>query len=145
MLSSNYDSIPSISRSQKQVGPSNMIDEKFLTLGAVLFELGVPVVAIVALVRAPQLRRYAAVVLGAVTPFLLAYGYVTILYFLDPANKDYAFSVRAMWMMSFLAYLLLVVGALIFALVPKPSNLYARFVIGFIAAPFSYALFTLAA
>ena len=44
--------------------------DAYLTLDAVLIELGVPVVAIVFLVRAPQLRRIATVVLGAVTPLV---------------------------------------------------------------------------
>ena len=49
------------------------ISETCLTVGAAAFELGVPVAAVIALAFAPGMRKFAALLLGAVTPLLVAY------------------------------------------------------------------------
>ncbi|OOG38175.1 hypothetical protein [Rhodanobacter sp. C05] len=119
------------------------ISETYLILGAAAFELGVPVAAIATMVRAPRLRKFAVVVLGAVTPPVLFYCLVAVSYFLNPASTENVFAFYAMSVMSFAAYVafLLVGAALAFA--PKPSNLYARFFVGFAFAPLSCYLLNL--
>lgn len=114
--------------------------EIYLTLAAIAFELGIPVAAMVILVRVPRFRRFATVVLGAVTPFVLFYGFVTVSYLLNPSSKENVFSFYAMWVMTFMAYAALTIGGMLLALIPKPSNSYVRFLLGCASAPASYAV-----
>ena len=115
------------------------VSETEMLWGALLFELGVPSAAIIVMLRSPRLRKFVIVVLGAVTPLVLLYGAVVVAFLLNP-NKGNIFAFYAMWVMSFFAYAAILVGSIALAFVPRPSNLYARFFIGFASAPLSYAL-----
>jgi len=116
------------------------VSETEMLWGALVFELGVPTAAIMVMLRAPRLRKFVIVVLGAVTPLLLLYGAVAVAFLLSPSDKGSIFAFYAMWVMSFFAYAAILVGSIALAFVPRPSNLYARFFIGFASAPLSYAL-----
>jgi len=116
------------------------VSETEMLWGALLFELGVPIAGIMVTLRAPRLRKFVILVLGAVTPVLLLYGAVTVAFLLNPADKGNIFSFYAMWVMSFFPYAAILVDGIALAFVPRPSNLYARFLIGFASAPLSYAL-----
>jgi len=115
------------------------VSETEMLWGALLFELGVPSAAIIVMLRSPRLRKFVIVVLGAVTPLVLLYGAVVVAFLLNP-NKGNIFAFYAMWVMSFFAYAAILLGGMALAFVPRPSNLYARFFIGFASAPLSYAL-----
>lgn len=118
--------------------------ETYLTLTALAFELGIPVAAIAASIRSQSLRRFAAVVLGAVAPFVMFYVVAAILYSFNPASETNVFSFHAMWAMSFPAYVAVLLVGTGLAFVPRPFNLYARFFMGFASAPLSFALLNLA-
>lgn len=119
------------------------ISETYLTLGAAAFELGVPVAAVVALVFAPRMRKFAAVLLGVVTPLLLVYAVAVGSYFFASAEPSSRFSFYAVWVMSFVVYLALVLVGVALAFIPKPSNLYGRYFVGLASAPICYALLNL--
>ena len=116
------------------------MSEGVMTVGAATIELGIPLLAIIALVRVPRLRRFAVVLLGAVTPAVVFYGLVVVTYLINPSSQSNIFSFYAAWVMTFLAYVtLLVIGGAL-AFLPKPSNLYARFFVGFAATPLTLLL-----
>ena len=119
------------------------ISETYLTLGAVTFELGVPLAAAVALAFAPRIRKFAVVVLGAVTPLLLAYAFITASYFFVHVEPSSRVPFSAIWVMSFVVYLALALMGTVLAFIPKPSNLYGRYFVGFLSAPICYALLSL--
>jgi len=119
------------------------ISESYLTLGSAAFELGLPVAAVVLLAFVARIQKFAAVILGAVTPLLLAYVFVAGSYLFVPAKPSGMFPVSAVWVMSFGVYLALVAVGTMLAFIPKPSNLYARYFMGFLSAPICYALFHL--
>lgn len=81
------------------------ISETYLTLGAATFELGIPMAAIVAMVFAPRMRKFAVVLLGAVTPLLVAYAFLAGSYFFAPAEPPGTFPFSAAWVMSFIGVL----------------------------------------
>ena len=116
------------------------ISETYLTLGAATFELGVPMAAIVAMVFAPRMRKFAAVLLGAVTPLLVAYAFLAGSYFFAPAEPPGTFPFSAAWVMSFIVYLAFALVGAVLAFIPKPSNLYGRYLVGLVSTPVSYAL-----
>ena len=119
------------------------ISETYLTFGAAAFEIGVPFVAAFALAFVPRMRKFAVVLLGALTPLLIAYAFMATSYFLAPSVHSGTFPFSAVWVMSFVAYLALTLVGMALAFISKPSNLYARYLIGFLSAPICYALFTL--
>jgi len=73
------------------------------------------------------------------TQVVLFYGAVVVAFLFNP-NKGNIFAFYATWVMSFFAYAAILLGGMALAFVPSPSNLYARFFIGFASAPLSYAL-----
>ena len=119
------------------------ISETYLSLEAAAFELGVPVAAVVAFAVAPRMRKFAVVLLGAVTPLLVAYAFMAASYFFAPAEPSSGFPFSAIWVMSFVVYLALALGGTALAFIPKPSNLYGRYFVGLASAPICYALLNL--
>jgi purine-cytosine permease-like protein len=119
------------------------ISETYLTLGSATFEIGVPLAAAVASAFAPRIRKFAVVLLGALTPLLVAYALMAASYFFAPAEPSGRFPFSVVWVMSFAVYLALVLVGTALAFIPKPSNLYGRYLVGFLSSPICYALFTL--
>ena len=109
---------------------------------ALVFDLAVPLSAIAVMLRVPRLRDRAVVVLGAISPLLVFYASVAVAYFLHPKQNVFAF--YAMGGMTFFAYLVLLVMGFALAFIPKPANLYARFVMGFASVPLTYLIFLVA-
>jgi|SRR6185437_29404 len=120
------------------------ISETYLTLGAATFELGVLMAATAAMAFAPRMRKFAVVLLGAVTPLLIFYAIAAGSYFFAPAVPSGSFPFSAIWVMSFAVYLAVALGGTALAFIPKPSNLYGRYFVGMVSAPISYALLNLA-
>jgi len=119
------------------------ISETCLTVGAAAFELGVPVAAVIALAFAPGMRKFAALLLGAVTPLLVAYVLMAGSYFFETGEPSGRFPFSAVWMMSFVVYLALAIVGAVLAFIPMPSNLYVRYFVGLLSAPMSCALLSL--
>lgn len=114
--------------------------ERTLTFIAVCIELGVPAVWLALMYLRPVTRKRGVVVLGAVSLPLLFYAAVVVTHVLRSTDRpDFAF--YAAWVMTFAPYVAVVVGASILALVPRPSHLGARFLLGLASAPLSYYLF----
>ena len=80
------------------------MDERYLTIAAVLFEAGVPIVAALLLLQASKLRSYVVVVLGSVTPMLFIYAAIVISYLVMPYNVEVQFAFYAGWIMGFILY-----------------------------------------
>lgn len=116
------------------------LSEAQMNFGAILFELGLPVVAITIALRWPACRTFVVAILGAVTPALVFYAAATIAYCLNPADKGHIIAFYAMWLMSFFAYVVLFLGGLIAAFIPKPSNPYLRFLTGLACGAAFFAL-----
>jgi hypothetical protein len=88
----------------------------------------------------PKLRKFAAVVLGATCLPFCFYAFVVACHFLHrTVDSDFAF--YAMWVMTFEAYVCLLVGAIALALIPRPGHLAIRFFLGMLSAPISYLAF----
>jgi hypothetical protein len=62
----------------------------------------VPVAAVIALAFAPGMRKFAALLLGAVTPLLVAYVLMAGSYFFETGEPSGRFPFSAVWMMSLL-------------------------------------------
>ena len=110
--------------------------DQLLTVAAASIEFGVPACLAVSCVRQPQFRQRTIVVLGATTPLLLAYIYITVSYlFAAKPGQDDLFAVHAVWIMSFAAFLASVALGAVVALSPRPTFLVSRFLVG-LASPF---------
>jgi uncharacterized membrane protein YhdT len=112
--------------------------EMELTAAAMLIELGIPLLCIVAIRRMPRFRKKAIVLLGAVTPALIVYAWIVIGYLCGA--KDGLFGILAIWIMSCFAYAVLVIVGVAASFLPKPENLYARFAMGFATLSVSFVL-----
>jgi len=119
------------------------ISETYLTLGAATFELGVAVATAAAVTFIPRTRKFTVVLLGTVTPLLVAYAFLAGSYLFASASPRGTFPYSAIWVMSFVVYLALMLVGTVLAFIPKPSNLYGRYLIGLTSAPISYALLNL--
>ena len=105
------------------------------------FDLAIPVVAVTVMLRMPCWRKQAVVVLGAISPLLVFYASVAAAYVLHPKQNVFAF--YAMGVMTFFAYVVMLVVGLALAFLSRPANLYARFAIGFASVPLTYVIFKL--
>jgi predicted permease len=107
--------------------------EQQLHIGSVLFEIGLPAGLLLAWHRVPNARKRIAVVLGAITPLLAAYLYVTATHsFVETAQDAWAFN--AMWLMTFFPFLTCAIVGAALSLVSRPANLVARYFVG-LSAP----------
>ena len=107
--------------------------EQQLNAGAILIELGSLVAILSVWVRSPNSRSRLVVLLGAMTPLLISYGYVAVRSVVL-ARTDYDWAFHVMWLMTFWPYIGCVIIGIAVSLVKKPSNLAARFLLG-LAAP----------
>jgi len=117
------------------------MDEMTLSVAAASFELGVPAGLFAFSLRRPKIRRTTVVVLGATSLPLILYLLIAASHFLSPAGNSQDFAFYAMWVMTFGAYVAVLVGATAVALVPRPAHLGVRFLLGVASAPLSYFLF----
>ncbi|WP_445145029.1 hypothetical protein [Dyella sp. Tek66A03] len=117
------------------------MDDMTLSIAAASFELGVPAGALALYLYRPKHRRAVIVVLGATCLPLALYLLIVAGHFLSSAGKSQDFAFYAMWVMTFWAYLAVLVGAIAVAFVSRPTNLVARFFVGLASAPASYLLF----
>lgn len=96
-------------------------------IGAMLIELGIPLVLIAMLFVAPKLRPFSYSVLGAVTPFLFAY--ISVLTSTpDSADAANKWASDAIWAMSFVGYAIAVLVGIALGLTSRPKHSTLRFV-----------------
>jgi hypothetical protein len=115
------------------------LTENELTAAAMLFELGIPLLCAWAIWRTPRVRKKAVVILGAVTPALIVYAWIVVAYLCSV--KDSLFGILAVWVMTFFAYVALVIAGVLASFLSKPDHLYARFAMGLATLPVAYLLF----
>jgi hypothetical protein len=118
-----------------------MSDSKLNILAGV-FEIGMPLALVAAMIRRPSVRGRLAVLLGATVPFLLLYACISLAYFWNPSGRGNKFAFLAGWEMSFAAYVGAVLVGIGLSFVPRPRNLYLRFVMGCAAIPVGFILIT---
>jgi len=105
-----------------------------MTLGAVLFEFGLPVAAGVAFWRMPSLRSRLIVVLGTITPLVVLHLSIVISYLADPTDAN-RFAFYAGWEMSFVAYSVCVIFGAVLSLLERPVHILARYLMGLAVIP----------
>jgi hypothetical protein len=111
------------------------MSEMQMLWASLAFEWTVPLVALCLMIRKPAMRRYISVLMGALTPMLIFYVCVAVAYALDPKDKGNMFAFYGMSVMTFYAYVVLLGVGLLLGFLPRPSNLYARYALGFVVAP----------
>ena len=117
------------------------MSDDLLALGAVIFELGLPIIIGIACYMRPKVRKFLLPVLGAVTPLLIAYIYTVIGYYLV-SREEYQYGFLVMWVMSFFAYCILVaIGIILGIFLKNKLNNYWRFFIGLASAPLIASIF----
>jgi hypothetical protein len=111
-----------------------------LTIAAASIEVGVAVVVLISVFVGTATRRRTVVLLGALTPAIAVMVATAYLQFLDPTPGSMA---GAGWVMGFGAYALLFIGGVVMSLVPRPANLYARYLLGLVSVPISLGVLML--
>lgn len=112
--------------------------EMEMTWGAMLVELGIPVLIVIGLALRPRCRRYLVVLLGAIAPALLVYAWIAVAYVVGPTSKTAIFAFHAMWVMSFAVYAAIVMVGCALACLPQPRKLYLRYLMGLVSVPLGY-------
>jgi hypothetical protein len=118
--------------------------ETTLTIGAIALELGIPVGLLVFIALNPRVRPTAIVILGALFPALCLYGAIAVSYLISRGKSD-IFAYYAMWVMTFMPYLVVALGGLALSLLRMPLNYWARFGLGMLTTPVAYIVFVLVA
>jgi hypothetical protein len=80
------------------------------------------------------------VVLGAATPALVFYAFVTASYLSDPTDRGNEFAFFAGWMMTFVPYIAALIAGFLLSLVPKPTQLGARYALGLVLPALAWIL-----
>ncbi|OIO67127.1 MAG: hypothetical protein CO186_09230 [Zetaproteobacteria bacterium CG_4_9_14_3_um_filter_49_83] len=109
------------------------MNDAWLVALAATLEIGTPIGLTVGWFQMPGLRKRIVVILGAVTPLLMAYTYTTVKYVVLN-QEDAAWGFYAMWVMSFVPYLACMMIGLILGLLKRPNNQFIRYMIGFLAS-----------
>jgi hypothetical protein len=116
------------------------VDDSTLTLVAMIVELGCPVAFATLYWYRPAMRRRVAVLLGTVTPAILAYAWGAVGYIADPGDMSNRWGFGAMWGMSLAVYVAAVLVGVGLSFVPRPSHLLGRYFVGFLAPPIGFGL-----
>ena len=106
------------------------MSDELLTTIAVSVDLGVLLVLATLFFHVPRLRKKVVVVLGALTPILAFYGAIIVAFALDPHDVSNGFSFYAGWVMTFEAFLESLAVGVFLAFVPRPINLFGRYLVG---------------
>lgn len=101
-----------------------------------LFELGVPALLVTLCWVTPRCKRKGVVVLGALTPLLLAYAATACQYLASDRLPGLAFGFWAMWLMTFAPFVGCALLGIGLSFIPKPDSTVARYALGFAAPAF---------
>ena len=108
--------------------------DSYLTIGAILFEFGLPSILIYTAFEKAELRRVVVPVIGAISPFLLIYIIGSVSYILFPPDRPSMF--EAIFIMSFLPYVVfLVIGLALGIFLPRSMQLWPRYLVAFLIGP----------
>lgn len=111
-----------------------------LTIAAATLEVGIAVLALLAVVVGKPGRRRTVVVFGALTPAIVAMVWMGCAQFINPPPGSMA---GAGWLMGLAAYLLVLVGGLFTSFLPRPASLAGRYLLGLGSTPVSLGLLLL--
>lgn len=106
-----------------------------LTIAAAAFEIGIPVAIALLAWRVAKFRRFAVVIMGALTPAIVAMVWLSYEQFAARPPGNMA---GAGWVMGFVAYVALLIGGSLLSFLPRPSNFVARYAVGLAMAPVSF-------
>jgi hypothetical protein len=107
-------------------------------------EISAPLIAAFGFWRLPTLRRKFAVILGAITPFFLAYSLICAFYpFRDRTNPWAEAPFDAAQRMSLLPYAATIGVAIVLSNFSGPPNLLGRYFFGYLAAPIAFIILAL--
>ena len=98
----------------------------YLTIAAAVFEVGTAAAVLCAIVMG-RMRPQAVVILGTITPAIVFMARIAYEQCTRPAIGNMA---SAGWVMGSIAYMLLLFAGIAISFVPRPSNLYARYLLG---------------
>jgi len=106
-----------------------------LKIGAMLVEIGVPLAITITLFTAPRFRPLCYSMLGSITPLLFAYFSATISTWSlgESAEKS---AVEAMWVMSFVAYMVVLMIGVFLGFYRKPERSVSRFMLSSVVSIF---------
>ena len=107
-----------------------MVNDTVLSYGVIAIECLILGVLVSLCVRSSALRKRAIVVLGSVTPMLLFYVSAWIEFERDPTDPSARFSFYAMWIMCFGFFLISAALGSVVALLPRPNQIWARYLLG---------------
>jgi len=116
------------------------MDDSQLTIAAATLEVGVAIVVLIGVLKVKPMRQKAVVVLGAITPAIVAMIALAYWQFVDPTPGSMA---GAGWVMGFAAYVVLLLGGVATSFLSRPTNPYFRYLLGLATAPVSLGLLTL--
>lgn len=99
-----------------------------LKIGAMLVEIGVPLAITITLFIAPRFRPLCYSMLGSITPLLFAYFSATVSTWnvIESAEKS---AVEAMWLMSFVSYMLVLTIGVLLGIYRRPERSVSRFML----------------
>jgi hypothetical protein len=119
------------------------ISENVLTAGAVVVELGLPIVLLGLTKRSHQAKAKAVVILGALTPVLIVYGVISVGYLIFPRDKSDIFAFYAIWVVSFAFYVASALVGVAISFFKRPAGMCARFALGLVSTPVTYGAIVL--
>lgn len=107
-----------------------MISDKYLTILAAAFEVGLPLSLCFLYIRTPKLRPRIVVLLGALSPFFLFYAVVVARFLFTAPGKESAWAFSAVWLMTLIPYLACLLAGAILCFAPRPTRLWTRYFLG---------------
>lgn len=116
---------------------SDLMSDLQLTILAATIEVGLAALVLISVLMGRPARRRTVVVLGALTPAIFAMAATAYMQFIDPTPGSMAVSG---WVMGFDAYAVTFVGGVLVSLIPRPANLYGRYLLGLASVPISLGL-----
>jgi hypothetical protein len=114
------------------------ISENVLTAGAVVVELGLPIVLLGLNKRSHQAKAKAVVILGALAPLLVVYAVISVAHLISPRGKSDVFASFAIWVVSFPFYVASASIGVAVSFLKWPAGMRARFALGLASTPVAY-------
>lgn len=111
------------------------ISDEYLSYGAVLIELGLPILLIFFYFKYKSTKKIVLPAFVSLTPFLIAYAFTYTAAILYPSRND-SWALTAMWAMSFFPYVVTaIISFIISKTVAQKLKLWVTLSICFLIAP----------
>jgi len=111
-----------------------------LTIAAATVEIGLAVLVVIAAFFLRPIRHRTVVVLGALTPAIVVMVLLVYWQFINPTPGSMA---AAGWVMGFAVYVAVFIGGVLVSLIPRPTNLFGRYLLGLASVLISFSLLRL--